>query len=669
MGTDTEAPKGDIAVVSSRVKWRIENFSKLSKMHFSDTFSVGCHKWRLLMYPKGAIEGNLSLYLCAVGFSNFPFVEFYLEVINQFDNSYTVRKGAHYKFTALDRARGFTSLMPLNELNGPRKGYIVEDSCIVEAEISMPGVPDYHIPTSLEVHNGNSMEVELSVEALAEVVTPTEDILPVGVMEAVAEVKVSGAAKQDEFPGAGRLYEEGRYCKEVVLDEKYEEVGGFRVLKTQASLYKEIWLNYGHIASTQVLKDLYSSQVAIVTEIMTCIVDMYWYRLEEVSSEMIDTWDKKIQVAEKLEFNISWLRERLEDIKIKFAGEKKLQDTLMEQDQAKSQVLEAEQQLVLANERLNMAKERLFGLETKTSPLLMERQNFLRKCGGRLLLFDGDTSVPLAMAPVEKDATPTEQPIDNSNSETVPLVMAPVEKVATRIEEPTDNSNSETVPLVMAPVEKVATPIEEPIDNSNSETVPCTGIEASIPRRTRTLTTSISPANESKRNSSGDGAGGGNGQHSEKKPKASKDGCAVTLQSISYSPMPSRGSLSPKNMSPANEPKRKSSGDGAGGGNGQHLEKKPKAATSQSISGSPMPSRGSLSPETTSTPNAKQLFTEDEIMTALLQQPIMTTRDLVGKFRSRLNTPEDKLAFSEVMRGICKIQTKENGTRYVMLMK
>ncbi|KAI3924438.1 hypothetical protein MKW98_032639, partial [Papaver atlanticum] len=92
MGTDTEAPKGDIAVVSSRVKWRIENFSKLSKMHFSDTFSVGCHKWRLLMYPKGAIQGNLSLYLCAVGFSNFPYVDFYLGVINQFDNSYTVRK-------------------------------------------------------------------------------------------------------------------------------------------------------------------------------------------------------------------------------------------------------------------------------------------------------------------------------------------------------------------------------------------------------------------------------------------------------------------------------------------------------------------------------------------------------------------------------------------------
>ncbi|KAI3993832.1 hypothetical protein MKX01_002845 [Papaver californicum] len=420
------------------------------------------------------------------------------------------------------------------------------------------------------------MKVEQSVVVLAEVVTPTEDIHPVavptqrselaGVVEVVAEVTVSGAAKQDKFPGAGQLYEEGKYWKEVVLDEKFEEVGGFRVLKTQASLYKEIWLNYGHIASSQVLTDLYSSQVAVVTEIMTSIVDMNRYHLEEVSSEMIDSWEKKIKVAEKLEFNIGWLRERLEDIKKKIAGEKKLQDTLMEQVQTKAQVIEAEQQLVLANDKLNMAKERLFALETKISPLLVERQNFFKKFGDRLLLFDGGTSLPPAMAPMQKDAMP----------------------------------------------------IEEPIDKNNSKTVPSTGVAALIPRETRTQTTSISPANEAKRKSSGDGAVGGIGQHSEKKSKTSKDGAA---------------------------------------------------ATSQSITDSPMPPSGSLSPEITSTTNANQLFTEDEIMAVLLQQPVLTTRDLVAKFRSRLNTQEDKLAFSDVMRGICKIQTKENGTRYVVLIK
>ncbi|XP_026408276.1 MATH domain and coiled-coil domain-containing protein At3g58200-like [Papaver somniferum] len=228
---------------------------------------------------------------------------------------------------------------------------------------------------------------------------PTEDIYPdqaptqgselTGIVEAVAEVTHSSATKGDKFLGAGRLYEKGVLCKEVVLDEKFQEVGGFSVLKTQASLYKEIWLNYGHIASNQVLTDLYYySQVVVVSEIMTSIVDMNRYHLEQVSSEMIDSWETKIEVAEKLEFNIGWLRERLEDIKKKFAEEKKLQDTLREQVQTKAQVIEAEQQFILA-------KEQLLALETKVFPLLMERQNFIGKCSGGLLLLNCGTNLSL----------------------------------------------------------------------------------------------------------------------------------------------------------------------------------------------------------------------------------------------------------------------------------
>ncbi|KAI3862112.1 hypothetical protein MKW92_020592 [Papaver armeniacum] len=118
-----------------------------------------------------------------------------------------------------------------------------------------------------------------------------------------------------------------------------------RNLKTfEASVYRkrkhrciEIWLNYGHITANQVLTDLYYSQVVVVSEIMSLIVDMNRYPLEEVSSEVIDDWKKNMKVAEKLEFNIVWpLCARLEDIKKYFAEEKKLQNTLMEQVQAKA---------------------------------------------------------------------------------------------------------------------------------------------------------------------------------------------------------------------------------------------------------------------------------------------------------------------------------------------
>ncbi|XP_026395702.1 uncharacterized protein LOC113290300 [Papaver somniferum] len=350
------------------------------------------------------------------------------------------------------------------------------------------GYQQVHTGNSMEIDlHSNNMEVDQNVGMLAEVVTPTEGIYPAPAttseltrgVEAVAEVKVFSATKQDKFPGAGRLYDEGKHCGKV-QDEEFEDVGGFSVQKTHAPLYKQIWLNYGHIATNQVLPDsYYYSQVVVASEFMSFIVDMNRYPLEEVSSDVIDSWEKNVKVAEKLEFNIGWLRERLEDIKIAFAEEKKLKEMLAEQDQAKARVIEAEQQLVLA-------KERLSALETRIPPLLTAKQNFRNKCGSPLLLFNSPVT-----APVQEDANLIEEPIDDNNSKTVPStrtvrnlspVKAPVQEDAIPIEEPIDNNNPKTVPStrtvrnlspVKAPVQEDAIPIEEPIDDKNSKTLPC----------------------------------------------------------------------------------------------------------------------------------------------------------------------------------------------------
>ncbi|KAI3840560.1 hypothetical protein MKX03_018094 [Papaver bracteatum] len=282
-----------------------------------------------------------------------------------------------------------------------------------------------HTVNSVEFDQSNSMEVDQSVAVLAEVVTPIEDIYPIPapmqtseltgeVVEAVAEVAVSSATKQDNFPGAGQLYEQGKHRRKV-LGDGFVDVGGFDIPKTEAWLYKEIWLNYGHIASSQVLiESYYYSQVIVISELMSFIVKMNACPLEEVSSEMIDDWEKNIIVAEKLKFNIGWLRERLDDIKIVFAEEKKLQEALAEQDQAKARVIEAEQQLILA-------KQQLSDLETKIPPLLMEKQNFRNKWGGPLLLFNGSEDLSPVTAPIQEDAIHIEEPIADNNSETMPV--------------------------------------------------------------------------------------------------------------------------------------------------------------------------------------------------------------------------------------------------------
>lgn len=142
-------------------------------------------------------------------------------------------------------------------------------------------------------------------------------------------------------------------------------------------------------------------------------MDMNCYPLEEVSSDVIDSWEKKIKVAENLEFNVVWLRERLEDIKKILPQEKKLQETLAEQELAKAQVVEAEQQLVLA-------KERFSALESKISRLLKEKHKFVNRCGGPLLVFNCSTNLLPVTSPVPKVATVVEKSIDNNNLKAVP---------------------------------------------------------------------------------------------------------------------------------------------------------------------------------------------------------------------------------------------------------
>ncbi|KAI3964742.1 hypothetical protein MKW92_047932 [Papaver armeniacum] len=266
-----------------------------------------------------------------------------------------------------------------------------------------------------QAHTANSVEFDQSNSM--DVVTPTEDIYPVlaptqgseltrGV-EVGSEVTIFSATKQDKFPGAGQLYEEGKH-RGKVLGDGFVDVGGFDIPKTEASLYKEIWLNYGHIASNRVLTDsYYYSQVVVLSELLSFIVKMNACPLEEVSSEVIDDWESNIRVAENLNSTSAGF-ERLEDIKIVFAEEEKLRETLAEQNEAKARVIEAEQQLFLA-------KERLSALETKIPPLLMAKQNFRNKCGGPLLLFNGRTNLSPVTAPVLEDAILNDEPTDNNS--------------------------------------------------------------------------------------------------------------------------------------------------------------------------------------------------------------------------------------------------------------
>ncbi|KAL3620230.1 ubiquitin carboxyl-terminal hydrolase 13 [Castilleja foliolosa] len=161
---------------TTKFSWRIDNFSRIdSKKIFSDTFELGEYKWRILIFPKGNNTPYLSMYLDVANSSYLPHgwsrqALFSLTVVNQVNVKYSLRKvynevarngitlyisGIEYnlrlnqdyechrtfdesqhQFNSREKDWGFTSFMPLAALYDPSRGYVFNDTCVIEAEIA-----------------------------------------------------------------------------------------------------------------------------------------------------------------------------------------------------------------------------------------------------------------------------------------------------------------------------------------------------------------------------------------------------------------------------------------------------------------------------------------------------------------------------------------------------
>ncbi|XP_061363941.1 MATH domain and coiled-coil domain-containing protein At3g58370-like [Gastrolobium bilobum] len=121
--------------------WTIQNFSKLScEELYSENFFICGHSWRIIIFPKGNDVDFLSIYLDAGDVSKLPcgwrrFTEFKLALINQVNGKMTITKDDVHHFNAREVDWGFPYLIPLAELHDSSKGFIVKDTCIIEAEI------------------------------------------------------------------------------------------------------------------------------------------------------------------------------------------------------------------------------------------------------------------------------------------------------------------------------------------------------------------------------------------------------------------------------------------------------------------------------------------------------------------------------------------------------
>ncbi|KAI3838401.1 hypothetical protein MKX03_000645 [Papaver bracteatum] len=367
---------------SSKFIWKIENFSKVNseKGLKSDVFSVGSFKWQVLIYPKGngKVYDSLSLYLVPVDLTKAVYSEFSFTITSQTDSKNKVTHDLKHSFPVESgHDWGLSKFMLLSELHDPAKGYIVNDACIITFEFSRM-VED-------AIGDGKLAVVKLESDP-----TKVEDT------ETEKQTKLkdgSSCTQLGELPGAGQPFGEGRHNNKVGFSDgkEFEDVGGFSILKTQAQIYMQIWLKYGHIPSTQVMPiSSYPVLVMVVKDLMNSIIDMHQCRHVDLSSEMIEGWEEKIKMAETIKFNIGWLRERFESVKKRVGGMQEVKAELREHGQAlraaKSKMKTLEDELKKTEAQLIAAKDYL---REKVSGVLSESDMEMYLEIGEDLLLEG----------------------------------------------------------------------------------------------------------------------------------------------------------------------------------------------------------------------------------------------------------------------------------------
>ncbi|KAM7478369.1 hypothetical protein LguiA_026582 [Lonicera macranthoides] len=122
--------------------WKIDKFSSLKDRKYrSSIFVIGGYTWDLILYPKGKDQeaGCLSLYLEADWIVQNPkprlFVEFKLRIKSQLKSTIEEHTTSNC-FGSSKKDWGFNQFISLENLNDASKGFLLNDSIILEAEIT-----------------------------------------------------------------------------------------------------------------------------------------------------------------------------------------------------------------------------------------------------------------------------------------------------------------------------------------------------------------------------------------------------------------------------------------------------------------------------------------------------------------------------------------------------
>ena len=129
--------------------WKIPEFSQISsRKKYSEKFVIGGYAWRLLIFPRGNGCEFVSLYLDVADAEALPYswtrsASFTLTITNAYDSDQSHKKEASHLFHAKESDWGFTQFMGLDELYNSQKGFWVDDTVTIEAQVKVKTEDNY----------------------------------------------------------------------------------------------------------------------------------------------------------------------------------------------------------------------------------------------------------------------------------------------------------------------------------------------------------------------------------------------------------------------------------------------------------------------------------------------------------------------------------------------
>ncbi|KAK4837033.1 hypothetical protein QYF36_002262 [Acer negundo] len=126
--------------------WKVNNFSTLvNESYVSESF--GCHKWNILFFPNGCSKGkgnSISLYLglslSSIALDTKLLAKVIMCVKNQMNGKHIEYRACNLYGPRDSCGLGRMRFLSLAKLKDPEQGFLVDDTLIIEAEITLLGM-------------------------------------------------------------------------------------------------------------------------------------------------------------------------------------------------------------------------------------------------------------------------------------------------------------------------------------------------------------------------------------------------------------------------------------------------------------------------------------------------------------------------------------------------